>query len=312
MKFNISMEKEAYEQINSIMKYNDEINGGDEIGGWLTGDWNFTTDDKGVTTGALALDKFVLPKQKVSRVEVDISPESMMDTIKTIGVEQSNRIKAHWHIHPFNKGDTDWSSIDEEKIANFISPVKNRQIFVFLLSSLDQIKARVEICYYTKTKFMEQPQVYYETYNNIPVNVIGLNDELPPVAQEMKALIEANVTRPEPVVTTNDDYWEKWKNGGYYGNNQVINKKWEVKIMKKDRVVLLRLTAGFGDFVYNYQGCPKEVVECDYQEVIKEKAMEERWYYKVANKKEAKVLKQFLEDEITYLEKAYNNDYEEM
>ena len=114
------------------------LNEGKEIGGWLTG--NIELKEK---TIIVTLEEFIIPKQTVTGTEVDISPESMIETIKEIG-EKTNNIKAHWHIHPFGKGKTNWSQTDEEKIKEFTKP-EQREIFIFLLSSEDWMKARIII-----------------------------------------------------------------------------------------------------------------------------------------------------------------------
>ena len=164
MNFNIIMKDEVYDEIHTLMNNIKVLNAGEEIGAWLTGEWTHTE-----TESTLKLDKFVIPEQEVSKTEVDISPESMIDTIKELGSEGSNRIKAHWHIHPFGKGKTNWSSIDESKIGDFMSPEKQREIFVFLLSSEDQLKARVEVRIKGKLSFKQEEFVFSETYDHLPV-----------------------------------------------------------------------------------------------------------------------------------------------
>ena len=62
MKFEIVMAKEPYKKIQTLMRHIDEINSGDEIGGWLTGKY-ITNSEKII----LYLDKFYIPKQSVTK-----------------------------------------------------------------------------------------------------------------------------------------------------------------------------------------------------------------------------------------------------
>ena len=184
MDWNIVLSNAVYDEIFTLMKHIRTLNEENEIGGWLTGNW--VLDENNAT---LTLDSFIIPKQTVSKVEVDIGPESMIDMIKEFGPETSNRIKAHWHIHPFNTGPTDWSSIDDEKITDFMDPNKKREIFVFLLSSLDQIKARIEIR--TKTTLLGKQLTSQQSYNNISVNRAG--DGGPELLEKLKTRIAEKV-----------------------------------------------------------------------------------------------------------------------
>ena len=121
MEIEIQLKKQVHKEMTTIMQNIKELNDNDEIGAWLLGEW---TKNKNKIT--LTLDQLVIPKQEVSSAEVDISPESMIDTIKEIGATGSNRIKAHWHIHPFDSGTPTWSTIDDDKITDFMEPDKGR------------------------------------------------------------------------------------------------------------------------------------------------------------------------------------------
>lgn len=161
MKFKVVMKDEAYDELFTLMACNKELNNGNEIGAWMLGNWESTDEEH-----KLLIDKFVIPKQKVSSVEVDISPESIADTVKELGRE-SNRIKAHWHIHPFGNGMPNWSHGDEQKFQEFMEPDKQRKIFVFLLSSFDTLKARVEIN--MKSELLGKPVFVQRSIDNLPV-----------------------------------------------------------------------------------------------------------------------------------------------
>jgi hypothetical protein len=188
MNFEIIMKDEVYENIFALMENINTLNKGLEIGAWLTGDWTHTKEKS-----SLLIDQFIIPKQEITKAEVDISPESMIDTIKELGYEESNRIKAHWHIHPFGKGDTNWSGVDEAKIKDFMCPSKEREIFVFLLSSEDRIKARVELRIRGKLSFLEENYVFMETFNNLPV-IKESSLKASPYLEELKKRIDEKVT----------------------------------------------------------------------------------------------------------------------
>lgn len=166
MKFSIMLKEKLNKQIRTLMHNIDEINGGNEIGAWLLGEWE--KKDEGYV---LVLDDLHIPKQKVSSAEVDISPDSMIDSIRELGAENCNKIKAHWHIHPFSSGEANWSGIDETKIENFTAPEKIKEAFCFLLSSKSSIKARIilnvkgsvfndEVMYIKH--IIDEPEILYE------------------------------------------------------------------------------------------------------------------------------------------------------
>ena len=141
-KYKITMKNEVHDEIFAIMHNINELNKGYEIGGWFFGEWTYLEEQD---IAVLNLNEFVIPKQKVSKTEVDISPESMLDMIKEYGSQKMNTIVAHWHIHPFGKGKTNWSGGDENKISDWTDPNKGRDTFCFLLSSEDEIKGRIII-----------------------------------------------------------------------------------------------------------------------------------------------------------------------
>jgi hypothetical protein len=213
------------------------LNDGDEIGGWLLGDWKDDGDKM-----SLVCDKFFIPKQQVSSAEVDISPESMVETIKELGIEQSNRIKAHWHIHPFGTGDTSWSSTDETKIKDFMSPEKQREVFVFFLSSIDKIKARVEMNFKAtclgKTFTIRQSHDDIPVYKETSVNKTG-------ILSRLKELIKDKITRP--VNKTLNEYY-------YNGDKCDKPKKEELEryeVIVKGKTIVVKMDYLFGDWVVN-------------------------------------------------------------
>lgn len=140
MMFKIVLENDVYDEIMVLMKNIDNINDGNEIGGWLTGKWSKESDEI-----VLTCDKFIIPEQEVSGAEVDMAPENLVSLVKSNGTSVANNIKCHWHIHPFTEKDAEWSGVDEDKIKSFMDPIKKRDIFVFILSSKTDMKARIEL-----------------------------------------------------------------------------------------------------------------------------------------------------------------------
>jgi len=182
------MKDRVWEQVHTLMGNIKKLNDGDEIGGWMLGDWIPNAKDD---TSTLVLDEFIIPKQKVSSVEVDMSPESMSDIIKELGPEKCNRIKAHWHIHPW-AGKTDWSGTDEEKIKDFMDPTKDRGLFVFLLSSTDTLKARVELTFKGTNSFLGEVNLK-QHFDDLEVGHEGSNNIA--ILAELEARIKEKVTR---------------------------------------------------------------------------------------------------------------------
>lgn len=188
MEFKITMDKEPYDRVTTLMKENDTLNRGEEIAGWFTGEWsiNWSTTE---SEAHLNLDDFIIPKQEVSRGDVDLDEESMLDVVREFGHQKSNRIKAHWHLHPFGKGETNWSSTDEEMIRSYMEHDDHRRFFVFLLSSNDLIKARVVWKEYREDPFTQEKGTFLQSRDNLPVEV---NNEK--IEDQLRARIQEKVT----------------------------------------------------------------------------------------------------------------------
>ena len=168
--YEVIIKDKTYDEIMTLMYNIKELNAGKEIAGFLTGKWENSIMDKDNNIDIkLILDNFIIPKQKASGAEVEISEEGMIDTLKQIGVENGNNIKAHWHIHPFAPGLTSWSSVDDDKVRDFMSMEKGRKIFVFLLSSRSQIKARVIINYIARHPITKMKYIINKDIDNIEV-----------------------------------------------------------------------------------------------------------------------------------------------
>lgn len=215
-KYIITMKNEVYDEIFAIMHNINELNKGYELGGWFFGKWNYTEE---TDEAILNLNEFIIPKQKVHKTEVDISPDSMIDMIKEFGIEKMNEIVAHWHIHPFGKGKTNWSGGDEEKISNWMDPNKNRQVFCFLLSSEDEIKGRIII-----NKIAINPLTNFEEYVQESIDDIAIQREIPlsisPLIEKIKKRIDEKVEVTTYTYNTNFN-----KNTNNFNNDNKKSKK---------------------------------------------------------------------------------------
>lgn len=305
MNFNIIMKDEVYDEIHTLMNNIKTLNAGEEIGAWLTGEWTHTE-----TESTLKLDKFVIPEQEVSKTEVDISPESMIDTIKELGSEESNRIKAHWHIHPFGKGVTNWSSIDESKIGDFMSPEKQREIFVFLLSSEDRVKARVEVRIKGKLSFKQEEFVFSETYDNLPVTKesnLGDNAYLERLKERIKEKVKKITYTPK--VNTAYGYGKPLNKVGA-GNNYPKQKPF--LISRENNVLKVSVC---DKYLNGYSFSDHLAVEPSVSNELREysKSFEDRanervvFIYKFADNKEACDNQEFFTEELKMLYEEYED-----
>lgn len=289
MNFEIVIKDEEYDRLFCLMNNIDEINEGDEIGAWLIGDWSVKEDQ----TLKLKIEKFIIPKQKVSRTEVDISPESMIDTIREIGCEQSNRIKGHWHIHPFASGTTDWSSIDEAKITDFMSPDKNRQIFAWLLSSKTELKARIEIVTEYNLPILKQKFKSRQTFDNLEVTRENGEEENHYLA-ELKETISTKVERNTPSVK---EYWGfntgiyggeyKFQEEDYSGDTYLNSLKRKqplaensdknFEVIRSGEYLKVKMSKDFAKFIEGLGDLMPELLECP--DHVKNKATYTQWSY---------------------------------
>jgi len=253
MEFEIRMKENVYDEVHTLMANIKKLNGGKEIGGWLTGDWTVTP-----TKATLILDKFIIPKQEVTTTEVDMSPESMLDVMNEIGIMESNRIRAHWHIHPFGNGDTNWSGIDDDKITNFMNPEKGREIFVFLLSSEDQMKARVELN--MKTTLLGYDLPLHRKIDDVKVHRGCATEENGALFQLLKSRIAEKVSEKkyEPLTTPYTGYegsmwWKKETQATKLPQYELF------KVHKKKKKILVRLHTPFYEYLMNSDYIPEEL-----------------------------------------------------
>jgi len=322
MEFEIKMKAEVYDTIDTLMRNIKELNDGDEIGGWLLGDWTID-DDEEETKATLILNEFIIPQQEVSGGEVNIEPSSMTDMIKEFGSEKCNKVKAHWHIHPFGSGKTDWSGVDEEKIRDFMEPTKGREIFVFLLSSEDRIKARVELN--TKTTILGKTFNIKKSYDNLDIERENNNDTT--VFNTLKERIKLKVSR---TTAFSGKDWRNYSNnlykygeygeyGGYdqYGNwNEEPNKDeekekpeqelWSVKRNKK--LVLLKTDIKFGEFMLGCTYADDDVSK--YDNLVIENG-NYRISYLFQDKKTAAKFEELLKSELGLIEEEYMTNLSE-
>lgn len=299
MELQVKATQEVNKILQTLMHNIKDLNEGDEIGAWLLGDW--TQKEETLT---LLLDNVIIPKQDVSKAEVDISPASMIDTIKEIGQDQCNRIKAHWHIHPFGKGRTNWSSIDESKISDFMEPEKGREIFVFLLSSEDQIKARVEIN--ATTTILGIKTTIKRSIDDLEVSIQGQEDET--LIKQIKARIEEKVTKSR-------DKWTKWNKSDYdwrkydrYESQQTtlaetVQDNYQVR-RKKTRVTVY-LDPTFAYFVEHSGIFETTITQRPTTRVESSKTVME---FRTETKREAEELEEELEAELSQAQDMWEED----
>lgn len=297
MEFEIKMKNEVHDEIHTLMNNIKDLNNGDEIGGWLFGDWT-EQDDK----YTLLLDKFVIPNQEVTGAEVDISPESMSQVMKEFGPQECNRIKAHWHIHPFGKGNTNWSGIDEEKINAFTNPDKGREIFVFLLSSEDQIKARVEVNIKAQLNIAGEKTVYFkQTHDNLEVSKETTARDST-MFDKLKKLISEKVSRKTYVsTTTGRDDWKDFM--GY--NKQTKFKRADLfSIQAKGKKITISIRPELDTYLTNHAEVSYELKNPDDRQE-KRKVV---WYiYNLKNESSVEDVKKMLNNELTLLEQEYQD-----
>lgn len=247
MEFKIVLKDDVYDQIETIMHYTKELVDGNEIGAWLCGEWN--------TEGnlhTLLLDRLIIPKQKVSKTEVDINPEHLIDMINEFGIAVTNRVKAHWHEHPFGDGMPSWSGGDVQKFNEWMNPDTNREIFVFLLSSFDTMKARVELN--LRTQFRGQTIIFKKSIDDLQVHRENPKPTpLNPYFETLKTRIESKVEKPTYKVETlkypSGTNWAErdeklWK-------SQTQTKEEDYVINKHGNRVHLKLTREFAGLIEN-------------------------------------------------------------
>jgi len=193
LNFDIVMKDETYDKLFCLMENIKTINAGNEIGAFLTGKWSKLDDG----TLKLLVDRFIIPKQEVAGSAVDISPEGSIDAIQQL-TKKDKPIIGHWHIHPFANGTTDWSGGDESKIKDWMLPGKGRKIFIFMLSSLDKLKARVEVV--TETKYPVDNFVIsqLDEYDDLPVRREHTKENKA-YLKELTKTIKEKVTEIAPV-----------------------------------------------------------------------------------------------------------------
>lgn len=251
MQIRIILKNDVYDEIFALMQHIKDLNDDKEIAGWLLGGWSRENDKL-----VLRCDEFIIPKQEVSGSDVDINPDGMIDMIKEIGFEKSNRIVAHWHIHPFGNGNTDWSGTDETKIKDFMEPIKGREIFCFLLSSYNQIKGRVE--FNLDGNLSKVNASFPIRYSEDDLEV-ERDTPLPtsPFIDKLKKRIEEKVTQKTystTVYSSDDkDEWKKHfahgqRNKDYVQQEFVQQNLFEISLKKKDRIVLI-LENAFAEFM---------------------------------------------------------------
>lgn len=241
IEFEIVMKDEVYDKLFCLMNNIDNLNDGSEIGAWMLGDW-VQEEDK----IRLVIDNFIIPKQKVSGAEVDMSPESMIDIIKEIGHEQANRIKAHWHIHPFSSGSTSWSGGDESKIADFMEPTKGRQLFVFMLSSKTELKARVELVAEWSLPMFKKKFIQRKSLDNLEVKRETDITESP-YLEELKETIKTKVEKISYVNQGRYGFSCKYEGTNYNKKDDEVN----YLVSSNNNYIRVKLDMDFYEYLNN-------------------------------------------------------------
>tara|TARA_Y100000310_G_scaffold341019_1_gene438796 strand:+ start:5206 stop:6138 length:933 start_codon:yes stop_codon:yes gene_type:complete len=291
MEFEIVLKDEVYDEVYTLMRNIKTLNDGDEIGGWFLGDWKFTNEK-----AELLLDEFIIPKQEVSGAEVNIEEDSMLDTIKEIGTDKCNRIKAHWHIHPFGNGDTNWSSTDEEKIRDFMNPEKEREIFVFLLSSEDRMKARVELN--IRGTIKKQTICVRKSLDNLDVRKDS-RELVSPYFEKLKKRIEEKVERRAYSTVYNAHQWKDTT--GTDITDSMFEPQFTVNI-NRDGVYVV-MYDDFAEYITCHDLASEELKT---PTNIKEKPNGKvSWFFEVKQKKNRKAVKKMLSEELADIQAEF-------
>jgi len=289
MELKVVIKDEVYDEVITLMENINDLNKGNEIGGWLTGDYNVDGDN--IT---LYLDSFIIPTQKVSKTEVDISPESMTDMMKEFGTEVTNRVKAHWHIHPFGTGDTNWSGTDEEKIEDFMDMSKGREIFTFLLSSEDKIKARM--VFNMKTTILGNTFTMREDINDVEVVKESTPIKDINILKKLKNRIETKVKEDDIKITYNNITKDDW-----YGESQKEYLSELYFINKSKNRVHVSVDNGFWEYIQESMLASDDLKSPDMEKKYTTRTV----LNYVTSKKDAKKLKKLIKEELDLLENEY-------
>lgn len=285
----IRVEKVPEKKLKALMRGINELNNGNEIGAWLIGEWK--KEDNNIIA---QVEDIHIPKQTVSRAEVDISPENMISTIKELGVEKSRKIIGHWHIHPFGKGKTDWSGIDERKIDDFMEPEKGRQIFLFMLSSEDWIKGRIEMNLTSELK-------------GLPINIKQNVDDIEPeyekeaiddeILEEIKKEIKDKVEEEKKV-------WNTWKDTTGYKKKEKDELFKVIKRPKKKEVEAI-LKKEFSVFIDHYAYTTDELKNPDERKVHKKT---DTLTWKLKQEESVEKVAEMIEEELSALKTVYEDE----
>ena len=290
MKFKITMKEKLYDKMFYLMNHIDELNNGKEIACWLTGDWKEEDD-----VYHLILDEMHIPEQTVSGAEIDVSEAELVNLVKRIGIKKANRIKAHWHIHPFGKGNTNWSATDEEHISSWTDVKKGREVFCFLLSSTNQIKGRVEVN--VVREFMGKKEQVRYSFDNITVEKENKNTKS--YKTELEKDIKEFVTEKEyKYVQT------KWAKGySYLDDDKSEDPLFTIK--KKKKKVNIKIDIDFLKYVQ--KGTTEGVVKA----ILLNKGNVKKYStyiveYEFKNEKlSGQTMADMFDTELTFLEELY-------
>jgi len=177
-------------EINVIMKkiFKDKIewfsnNYDKEIAGWITG----TIDGE-----SIVLEDLLIPEQEADTGGIEINGKAVIKLRKEYG-KKCEKIIGEWHSH--HSMGAFWSVTDEEFIKQFSEP---REICIFIVSSKDEHKIRVEI---KKPFRISIDDLDYK---------VETDDKL---AKQLQKEIDKKITTPTRIQSNYG-----WGYGGGYGN----------------------------------------------------------------------------------------------
>lgn len=206
MKFEIVLTRRMDIILNLLMRKNKTLVEGKEMTAWLCGEWDNTESNF-----RLLIDDILIPSQVVSGAEVDTDHKSMTELIKEYGIDKTNRIKAHWHIHPFGDCKTSFSGGD---VTMMTEHMEDRELFVFLVSSNAVITSRL----YLKTQFNLLGFKMTELKQIDDVEIVVEEDAMTTtIEKEIEQIIKDKVSIKKPVLENTS--WKGFNRGfaGDYG-----------------------------------------------------------------------------------------------
>jgi len=202
MNWKVKFKDGVYKKLKFLMANIGELNGGKELALWFTGKWVEIEDGF-----MLIVDGWFFPEQSASTGEVEIDENDMISLIREYGHDKIETVKAHWHIHPFSNYKPNWSNTDDNKIEDFMHPEKDRDLFVFILSSKGEIVAKVVANLTANIKPFNKKVKFQKMYDDVEiVNETKMDKKLFKV---LKSEIKKKVRNPIKKDEWFDNYSKK-------------------------------------------------------------------------------------------------------